>query len=91
MSTYADSTTHPLLRLWRYAVQYRKRIYLAILSSTLNKLFDLAPPVLIGAAVDIVVRREDSVIADWGVRDPGRPVNSLGSAHVCDLGLRVDL
>ena len=33
----------------------------------LNKLFDLAPPILIGAAVDIVVSREDSFIASLGV------------------------
>ena len=38
--------------------------------SVLNKIFDLAPPVLIGAAVDIVVRRETSVLASFGVADP---------------------
>jgi ATP-binding cassette subfamily B protein len=35
----------------------------------LNKIFDLAPPLLIGAAVDVVVRREDSLFARWGVVD----------------------
>jgi len=34
---------------------------LATLFSILNKLFDLAPPLLIAAAVDIVVRREKSI------------------------------
>ena len=38
--------------------------------SVLKKVFDLAPPLLIGAAVDIVVRREDSILAQWGWRDP---------------------
>ncbi|MCB1034263.1 MAG: ABC transporter ATP-binding protein, partial [Acidobacteria bacterium] len=34
-----------------------------------NKLFDLAPPILIGAAVDIVVRRQDSILARLGFPD----------------------
>ncbi len=70
VSRQSDSSAHPLLRLWRYAGDYRGRIRLATLCSVLNKIFDLAPPVLIGAAVDIVVRREDSIIADWGIPDP---------------------
>ncbi len=37
--------------------------------SVLNKLFDLAPPALIGAAVDTVVEQEDSLLASWGVVD----------------------
>lgn len=37
--------------------------------SVLNKLFDLAPPALIGAAVDVVVRQEDSLVARFGVSD----------------------
>lgn len=61
---------HPLLRLWRYAGEYRGQIRRATIYSVLNKLFDLAPPALIGVAVDIVVRREDSILADLGVVDP---------------------
>jgi ATP-binding cassette subfamily B protein len=33
----------------------------------MNKCFDLAPPVLIGLAVDVVVQQQDSLIARWGV------------------------
>jgi ATP-binding cassette subfamily B protein len=33
----------------------------------MNKTFDLAPPVLIGLAVDVVVQQQDSLIARWGV------------------------
>lgn len=40
---------------------------LASACSVLNKTFDLAPPLLIGAAVDIVVRREGSLLAELGV------------------------
>lgn len=35
----------------------------------LNKLFDLAPPALIGMAVDIVVERDESLLARLGVVD----------------------
>jgi ATP-binding cassette subfamily B protein len=58
-------------RLLRYARPHRRTIRIATLFSVLNKLFDLAPPVLIGAAVDIVVSREDSFIAALGWSDVG--------------------
>ncbi len=60
---------HPLRRLWEYAVGHRRRIITATSFSILNKAFDLAPPVLIGTAVDVVVRREDSMLAGFGVAD----------------------
>lgn len=58
--------SRPLGRLWGYAEKHRRRILLAASCSVLNKFFDLAPPVLIGAAVDVVVRRQDSVLAGFG-------------------------
>lgn len=57
---------HPLIRLWNYGRQYRRKMVLATLSSVLNRIFDLAPPALIGAAVDVVVQQEDSLIARLG-------------------------
>jgi len=42
-------------------------MWLASACSVLNKLFDLAPPVLIGAAVDVIVEREASFLARFGV------------------------
>jgi ATP-binding cassette, subfamily B, bacterial len=59
----------PLLRLIQYGRAYRQQIWLATLCSVLNKLFDLAPPVLIGVAVDVVVKKQDSLIARWGIAD----------------------
>ncbi|HEY9667713.1 MAG TPA: ABC transporter ATP-binding protein [Coleofasciculaceae cyanobacterium] len=61
--------TPPLLRLLNYGHHYRIQIWQAIACSILNKLFDLAPPALIGAAVDVVVQRQDSLIAQFGVED----------------------
>lgn len=45
---------------------------IASLYSILNKVFDLAPPMLIGAAVDVVVQKEDSLVAHLGVTDVGQ-------------------
>nr|WP_240038862.1 MULTISPECIES: ABC transporter ATP-binding protein [Okeania] len=52
-----------------YGSSYRTQIWQATICSILNKIFDLAPPVLIGAAVDVVVKQEDSLIAQWGIQD----------------------
>ena len=57
---------HPLRRLLTYARKDRSRIIMTSAFSVLNKLFDLAPPALIGAAVDVVVKKEDSLIASFG-------------------------
>ena len=40
---------HPLRRLWRYADRRRRSIVLATLFSVANKIFDIAPEVLIGS------------------------------------------
>uniref|UniRef100_UPI0035C899B4 ABC transporter ATP-binding protein n=1 Tax=Plectonema radiosum TaxID=945768 RepID=UPI0035C899B4 len=63
------NSAHPLKRLLDYGQDYRKKIRLAVVCSILNKLFDLAPPVLIGFAVDVVVKQENSTIASWGITD----------------------
>lgn len=59
----------PFKRLLRYAEADRKRIYQASALSILNKIADLAPPALIGVAVDIVIKKEDSALAQWGIED----------------------
>ncbi|MBD2045139.1 ABC transporter ATP-binding protein [Coleofasciculus sp. FACHB-64] len=60
---------HPLKRLIDYGRNYRAQIWQATVCSILNKIFDLAPPALIGAAVDVVVKQQDSLIAQFGVKD----------------------
>lgn len=60
---------HPLQRLFSYCRDYQGQIWWATICSILNKIFDLAPPALIGAAVDVVVQRNNSFIAKWGVTD----------------------
>ncbi|MGK7948372.1 MAG: ABC transporter ATP-binding protein [Xenococcaceae cyanobacterium] len=60
---------HPLIRLFKYGRKYRVLIWQAAIASVLNKIFDLAPPALIGAAVDVVVKQENSLIARFGITD----------------------
>ncbi len=47
----------PLRELWRHARVHRSRVILATVFSVLNKACDVAPELLIGAAVDVVVSR----------------------------------
>ncbi|MEZ4267362.1 MAG: ABC transporter ATP-binding protein [Myxococcota bacterium] len=61
------SRVSPARRLYRYAASHHRDIALATTYSVANKLFDLAPPGLIGAAIDVVVNGEDSFIAGFGV------------------------
>ena len=50
---------HPLQRLFNYGRKYRGQIWLATILS-LNKIVELAPPAIIGAAVDVVVQKQNS-------------------------------
>ncbi len=63
------NSAHPLQRLLNYGRQYRQQIWQATSFSIINKLLDLIPPWLIGVAVDILVKQQDSVIAKLGVKD----------------------
>ncbi len=69
---------HPLLKLMRYSRKYRFDITLASLYSLLNKVFDILPEVLIGVAVDIIVKRQDSLISHLGVHDVKLQIILLG-------------
>ncbi|MDV2998229.1 MAG: putative ABC transporter ATP-binding protein [Chroococcidiopsis sp. SAG 2025] len=57
----------PLLRLLTYAKPHRTQVWNAIANSILNTIFDLAPPYLIGIAIDVVVNEENSLIARFGI------------------------
>lgn len=76
-----------LLRLLDYLSPHRKRVWLASLTSFLNKVFDLAPPLLIGVAVDVVVKREDSMLAGFGIADPATQLIALAILTVVIWGL----
>ena len=54
---------HPFMRLWAHARRQRKRMILAAVLSTINKACDVVPELLIGVAIDVIVRGEDSFLA----------------------------
>lgn len=68
MSSHSHHTSSfaALGRLLRYARGYRRRIIAATTCSIINKLFDIAPEILIGVAIDVVVNQEQSFVASLG-------------------------
>ena len=58
-----------LKKLFLYSQKQDTKIKRGIIYSILNKLFDLAPPVLIGVAIDIVVEGADSFLGNLGYED----------------------
>jgi ATP-binding cassette subfamily B protein len=86
------SSSHPLRDLLRYASSYRADIRLAALYSLLNKFFDVLPEVLIGAAVDVVVRGDQSflareVLVHVGISSTWGQLLALGALNVAVWGL----
>jgi ATP-binding cassette subfamily B protein len=66
------------MRLLQYASGYRWRIWLASFCSVMNKLFDVMPEILIGMAIDVVVRQEQSFLAEFGILEPFNQMLFLG-------------
>ncbi|WP_235042474.1 ABC transporter ATP-binding protein [Vreelandella profundi] len=65
------------MRLLRYAKGYRRRIIAATTCSVINKLFDIAPEILIGVAIDVVVNQEQSFVASLGFETPHQQITML--------------
>ena len=66
MTKNKTSSYTSFFRFLEYARPWRKRIIISSIYSIINKLFDIAPEILIGIAVDLVVQKNDSVIAKLG-------------------------
>ncbi len=60
---------NPIVRLYLNLSKERNLIFLAFCSSIINRILDLAPPVIIGLAVDIVVKEENSWISKLGFEE----------------------
>ncbi len=72
------STTPPLRELWGYARPHRRRVIFAGSFSLANKLCDVAPELLIGAAVDVVAKGSDSFVGGlFGVEDKFKQLTIL--------------
>jgi ATP-binding cassette subfamily B protein len=78
VSKEAQSSFQALIRLLRYARGFRRRIVLASTCSVLNKVFDVMPEILIGMAIDVVVRQQDSFLAGLGIAEPTWQLGLLG-------------
>ncbi|PUA80117.1 ABC transporter [Nocardioides currus] len=67
-SHVSQALTHdadqPLRALWQRYRAYRARFVGAVVSSTVNKVADVMPELLIGAAVDVVVRGDASFVGE---------------------------
>ncbi len=72
------SQESPIIALWQHFTHKRAKVIEASLYSILNKIFDIAPPLLIGLAVDTVVKKENSFIADYGVTNHLHQMYLLG-------------
>ena len=67
----------PFRRLLTFMRPHRGTVRLATFCSIINKIWDLAPPLLIGLAVDVVVLKEKSTLAGLGVVDPWHQLVAL--------------
>ena len=72
-----NQSFHALMRLLRYAKGYRRQIITATICSIINKLFDIAPEILIGVAIDVVVNQENSFVARLGFESPQEQITIL--------------
>lgn len=75
----ATSSFAALGRLLRYARGYRRQIIAASICSIINKLFDIAPEILIGIAIDVVVNQEESFVASLGFASARDQILILGA------------
>lgn len=73
----------PLRQLWAHARQHRGKIVLASAFSVLNKVCDVAPELLIGAAVDVVANEDRSFVGRlFGIEDRWHQLLLLGAITV---------
>lgn len=63
-SAVTNDADRPLRALWLRYGAYRGRFVGAVVASTINKVADVAPELLIGAAVDVVVRGDASFVGE---------------------------
>jgi ATP-binding cassette subfamily B protein len=62
LSSAPRSATPPLRNLWRHFRNHRGRVIFSTVMSVINKICDIVPELLIGAAVDVVVNNKTSFI-----------------------------
>jgi ATP-binding cassette subfamily B protein len=78
MSSRTDSFAQ-LKRLFSYSKKHRSRYVAGSIFSFLNKFFDVAPEILIGIAIDVVVSQKASFLARFGFETPKEQIFVLGA------------
>src|SRR5579863_949715 len=68
----------PLLRLFKYMQPYQSKAILATVCTLLNNIFDVLPDLLLGMAIDVVVNKNDSFLASFGIQKIGLQLAILG-------------
>lgn len=67
-----------LFKVLAYAKGFKRQAMWASTCSVVNKLFDIAPEILIGIAIDVVIQQEDSFVAQLGIVEPKNQLFLLG-------------
>ena len=65
----SSNNQNSIVRLYLNLREERRLLFFAFVSSIINRILDLAPPVIIGLAVDIVVKEQNSWIGSFGIKD----------------------
>ena len=78
MSSMNKKNSSPIKLLLKYISIWKSKVFTASLFSALNKIFDIAPEVLIGVAVDLVVKKNDSFVASLGFKTIDSQVIFIG-------------
>lgn len=69
---------HPLLELFAVTKPFRKQAILTFVIAFVDRLFEAAPPAMIGAAMDVVNRKSNSWIARFGFKTVRSQLFALG-------------
>lgn len=76
------SKKSPLTRLFLYSDRYRSIAIKGTLFSIANKFFDVAPELLIGVAVDVVVRGDKSFVTKFGIGSPAAQILAIAALTI---------
>lgn len=70
-------------RLYAYAGRHRTTVWLAVFASTMKKVTDVAPEIIIGIVVDVIVNAKKSFLAiAFGIVDPWQQLLVLATINV---------
>ncbi len=72
-----------LRRLWQYASTYHADFIYAIVYSSINKLLDVAPELLIGLAIDVIATKRNDILYAWGFETSMSQLVVIGIVTFC--------